>query len=455
MQLASGLVYTSAKVVNNVRVTVQLASGDYHEDNPIIIPDYVSLVGDSLRSCIVRPLNAHADMFRLRNGCYLTNFTFRDGLNAFGAPSFTWDYAIAFDDVNDTTVSRVGYTNLPTSKSIMTLSPYILTVSILSFLGGNGAYVDGNKVSAPNVPVNISEVEINPAGIAPVQCKSMIASAFTMISFSGTGWRVVNDAYVQLVSCFQLFLLNGVYTQSGGYASITNSATNFGKYALRSSGYSPFTFTYDRGFVAAVGSSGSTTTVTSIGTTRPGGPVNEFVIRFRNNNELIYKVDICQRDIGFVIDAIGYDLMFNSNFRSTKAAMTYFEAQASLVLGAQRAATVDAFTFLKSYLVNNIGGDPASVTLVSNNMDIIINLVRDGSINSTTSLISPLPSVVMPAPTDLTVGFSNAAVLIAANRSFLQAEVSAYMTATYYQHTRKINVFAMLVILLMVYNTIY
>ena len=431
MQIAASLVYTSAKVVNGSRVTVQLASGDYSEDNPIIVPDFVILIGDSLRSCIVRPLNAHKDMFRVRNGCYMNNFTFRDGVNALGVPSFTWDYAIAFDDVADTTASRVGYTNLPTSKSIMTLSPYILTVSILSFLGGNGCLVDGNKVSSPNVPDNISEVELNPAGIAPVQCKSMIGSAFTMVSFGGTGWRIINDAYVQLVSCFQLFLLNGVYTQSGGYASITNSATNFGKYALRSSGYSPYAFTFDKGFVASSGSTGTSTTITSLGTTREGGPVNEFVIRFRSNNELVYKVDVCQRDIGYVIDAIGYDMMFNCNFRSVKAAMSYFEAQASLVIGAQRAATVDAFTYLKNYLINNIGGDPVLVASVSDNMDIIINLVRDGSINGATGLISPLPTIVMPSPPTITAGFANAAVLIAANKSFLQAEISAYMASTF------------------------
>jgi len=430
-QLASAMVYTSAKVVNNVRIAINLAPGDYKEDNPIIIPDNVTITGDSLRSCIVRPLNPNVDFFRVRNGCYLTGFTFRDALNNAGVPSFTWDYAIAFDDVEDTTTSRVGYTYLPTSKSIMTLSPYIQTVSILSFLGGNGALVDGNKVSSPNVPKNIVEVEVDPEGIAPVQGKSMIASAFTMISFGGTGWRIINGAYVQLVSCFQLFLLNGVYTQSGGYASITNSATNFGKYALRSSGYSPVAYMYDRGVIAKVGAVGSISNLTAIGLLRPNGPVEQFVIRIRNNNELVYKVETCQRDIGFIIDAIGYDMMFGSNFRSRTAAITYFSAQASLILGVQKTATLDAFNYLKTYLVNNIGGDPVAVASVSSNMDIIINLIIYGSIDPTTKLISPLPTAIMPTPTNLAPGFANAARLVALNRSFLQTEITSYVSSAY------------------------
>jgi len=100
-----------------------------------------------------------------------------------------------------------------------------------------------------------------------------------MLSFGGTGWRVINDAYVQIVSCFQIFMLNGCYTQSGGYCSITNSATNFGLYALRSNGFSPNAFDFDRGYIGATGATGSKQTITAFGWTRPDGPVEEFVLQ--------------------------------------------------------------------------------------------------------------------------------------------------------------------------------
>ena len=97
----------------------------------------------------------------------------------------------------------------------------------------------------------------------------MVANAFTILSFGGTAWRLTNDAYAQIVSCFEIFLLNGVYTQSGGYCSITNSATNFGLYALRSSGYSPKAFNFDRGFVTATGAFEGLQTLSVVGVNRP------------------------------------------------------------------------------------------------------------------------------------------------------------------------------------------
>ena len=423
LQIASGYVYNSIGAVTGDRVVVSVSTGSYVEDNPIIIPDNVSVIGDALRSCLIRPLNANKDMFRLRNGGYFAEFTFRDGITSLGVASYTWAYAVAFDDVFDTGCSRVGYTNLPSTKPIMTLSPYVQNCSIISFLGGNGAYVDGSKISDPNVPTSLLEVEVNPTGAVPVQCKSMIGNAFTMVTFGGTGWRVVNEAYVQLVSCFQLFALNGVYTQSGGYASITNSATNFGKFALRSSGFSPTAYTYDRGFVAAIGSSGSVQNVTAIGFTRPNGPVEQYIVRIYDNNAFTYNVAICQRDVGFIIDAISYDMMFGSNFRSISAAKTYYSAQASTVIGLQKTATIAAFTYLRDYVANAVNGDPTAGTSVITNMNIINNIINTG--------LSSIPAYVLPIPPNRAAGYVDAARLFYANKSFIQDEVVAFLNTNY------------------------
>ena len=278
LQIASGLVYTSGGIPNGVRIAVTVAAGEYVEDNPIIIPDNVSVLGNGLRTCIMRPANAGKDMIRTRNGSYFNEFTFRDGLSG-GVPTFTFDYAVAFDDPTDVNTDRTGYTYLPTTKPVISISPFVQNVSIISFLGGNGILVDGSKVDTPNTPLLQIEAENPVAGLAPEQGKSMVANAFTMISFGGTGWRVINDAYSQIVSCFQIFLLNGVYTQSGGYVSVTNSATNFGLYALRSSGFSPNAFVFDRGYIGTSGTTGSLQTISAFGWTRPDGPVEEFVVR--------------------------------------------------------------------------------------------------------------------------------------------------------------------------------
>lgn len=259
-------------------LTIFVASGDYSEDNPIIIPDNVSIVGDSLRTVILRPLNNKKDFFRLRNKSYLTGITFRDAVDQYGAPSFTFDYAIAFDDPSDTNTSRVGYTGLPNTKPLITTSPYIQNCSLISFLGGNGALIDGDKVVTPNTPGIQAESEIPVSGGAPEQGKSMVANAFTILTFGGTAWKLINEAYAQLVSCFEIFCAQAVYTQSGGYASITNSATNFGRYGLRSVGYSPNSFIFDRGYISQTGLVDSKQAITIIGTGREA--TNHFISRF-------------------------------------------------------------------------------------------------------------------------------------------------------------------------------
>jgi hypothetical protein len=259
-------------------ITIFVQSGDYSELNPVIIPDSVSIVGDNLRSVVIRPLNANKDVFRVRNNTYVTGVTFKDAVTETGDPSFTWRYIVAFDDPDDTTTTRVGYTGLSNEKTLVTASPYIQNCSILSFLGGSGVLVDGAKVKTPNKSPIDQEMESPVVGDIPEQGKSIVANAFTMLSFGGTGWRVINDGYVQVVSCFQIFCKNGTYCQSGGYASITNSATNFGLYALRSQGYSKNSFAFDRGYISALSLVNNKQTATAIGVGREA--INHYITRF-------------------------------------------------------------------------------------------------------------------------------------------------------------------------------
>ena len=623
LQIASGLVYDELGIPNEKRIVISVASGDYVEDNPIIIPDNVSVVGAGLRACNIRPLNANKDMLRVRNGCYFTEITFRDYLDTDKKPYHTFNYAVSFDDPFDSETDRSGYINLPNRKPTITISPYIQNCSIISFLGGSGVLIDGRKVNVPNKPKNAVEAEtpFNELPGVPEQGKSMVANAFTMLSFGGTGWRVINDAYAQIVSCFQIFCLNGSYCQSGGYLSITNSATNFGQYALRASGYSPNAFTFDRGIVVETGTSGPQQTITAIGFGNI--PVQDYVIRFRNplfrrgydllkanvdelkastiswintqiatanadttptiwdsfsydnakcaedvgfiidaliydltyggnletvvagkayydgnslggvdelaptlaayehlkdivnkiiqnkyvvpsvnnlesqvrstgastivagladdliddlityvdpatsdaavstpdtswvdanlvtfsstmstqsasiattitNNitsnysGLSYDIDKCKRDIGLVIDAVRYDMMFNSQFRSISAARSYYRAQASTVTGSQLIATIDAFTQLKAELLTLVTGNTLAIDRVTDKMDLILGILTSGE--------SSIPNrpYALDIPTSGTNNASDAQVLrarnlIQSNRTFIEAEIIAWI----------------------------
>jgi len=266
-----------ASLSGKKEVAIFVEAGDYSEDNPIILYDDVAVIGDNLRNTIIRPQNAGKDLFRVRNGCYLTGFAMKDSIDGNGVPLATFDNAVAFDDPADTNTSRVGYA-VTTAKPIIFRSPYVQNCSILSFLGANGILVDGSKVQSPNITPIAEEGENPVEGDQPEQGKSMVAAAFTMVSFGGIGWRTINDGYAQIVSCFQIFCRYGSLTQSGGYLSITNSATNFGIYALRSTGFSPNSFRFDRGRVATTGTSGGLQTLKTVGLGRSEQDL--YVLRF-------------------------------------------------------------------------------------------------------------------------------------------------------------------------------
>ena len=137
---------------------------------------------------------------------------------------------------------------------VIEASPFIQNASLISFLGGSGCDIDGAKCATPNVPRPGLKLDGQGNTIAQFdpQGKSMVANAFTIISFGGTGYNITNDGYTQVVSVFAIFCQDGVVCQSGGYASVTNSASNFGTYALRASGFRAEPYTFDIGVIDSI-----------------------------------------------------------------------------------------------------------------------------------------------------------------------------------------------------------
>jgi len=56
--------------------TVKVFPGTYVENNPINLPDNVSVEGTELRRCIVTPQNGGEDLFYVSQGCHLTDLSF-------------------------------------------------------------------------------------------------------------------------------------------------------------------------------------------------------------------------------------------------------------------------------------------------------------------------------------------------------------------------------------------
>ena len=65
--------------------TIKVYPGNYTEDNPINLPDNVSVEGTELRRCLVAPQNAGSDLFYVSQGCHVTDLSFVGGPMTNGA----------------------------------------------------------------------------------------------------------------------------------------------------------------------------------------------------------------------------------------------------------------------------------------------------------------------------------------------------------------------------------
>lgn len=173
--------------------TIFVKSGDYTEVNPLQVPAGVSIVGDNLRTTTVRPQTTNQDLFHVRNGCYITGFTFRGHVSPAAAIAFP--------------VAGAGF---------ITTSPYVQNCSSITTTG-TGMRVDGSRASG---------------------LRSMVSDAYTQINVGGVGIHLLNKGYAQLVSIFTVFCDIAILCESGGQCSITNSNSSFGNYGLVANGTS-------------------------------------------------------------------------------------------------------------------------------------------------------------------------------------------------------------------------
>jgi hypothetical protein len=69
----------SAVALSSPGDTVKVFPGTYTEDNPINLPDNVSVEGTELRRCLVAPQNTGTDLFYVGQGCHITDLSFVGG----------------------------------------------------------------------------------------------------------------------------------------------------------------------------------------------------------------------------------------------------------------------------------------------------------------------------------------------------------------------------------------
>jgi len=198
--------------------TIKVSAGSYLENNPLILPKQVSIVGDSLREVSVSPQNANQDLFYVLEGNYIAEMSFTGTLNS-GKAIFAFN------------PNQVGFTSQ---------SPYIQNCT--NFIPNSiGLKIDGSKCIGP--------------------LKSMVLDSYTQYNQGGIGCSITNEGYAQLVSMFTICDDIAIYAGSGSACDLTNSNSSFGNYALVADGVGPRKYT---GIVTSVASENSDTFVLNL-----------------------------------------------------------------------------------------------------------------------------------------------------------------------------------------------
>ena len=428
----SKLTIRAALAVATRDTTIFVKSGDYTENNPLTVPDFVSVVGDNLRSVTVRPQNVTQDLFYANNGCYIANMTFKDHVSPAAAVAFNPDG----------------------SAGVISTSPYVQNCTSLTS-NGTGMRVNGNHA---------------------LGTKSMVVDAFTQYNQGGIGIHMLNGGYTQLVSVFTICCDKGFLCESGGNCSITNSNSSFGNYALYADGVS--TPNYSGKLSGAA--SGQTFVIDNL-TQKPGigdavsfGDGDYYTLSastifktgntditypslaaesatFRNARQTILdertRLQIetikhilnafpgfdfnqfkCSRDVGIIIDAIAYDMVLNTNYRTVKAATSYYRATSTLVVSSQLTQTVSAINFLKVKIFALLINGPADpYSRVVGLFTAFLNIVQNG--------LGATPALLFTPPTGATTATVNASLILQNNRSFIAEETVAYIKNFTYNTT--------------------
>jgi hypothetical protein len=133
-----------------------------------------------------------------------------------------------------------------------------------------------------------------------------------------------------------------------------------------------------------------------------------------------YDQEICRRDTGLILDGVGYDIVFQTNYNQRKAGFLYRQANAAVVIADQLDITTRAITFAHELAIEeNVGLSSGLATEIRNSAVTINTILEVG--------VGAAPSLVMTSPPGLSTDLQNAKTLLLANIDFIRDETIGWI----------------------------
>jgi hypothetical protein len=314
---ASTLLINSNPGLPPYRVSVHVKTGYYTEEAPIIVASNTSIIGDDLRTVVVRPSTATKgeNLFLMNNSTYV------------------WGLRLEGCEIDDLDNPRKGFFFAFAPDAFIATSPYIQNCTCINAPPDKFYTPLDPDASPPNPLVGngpggliIDDSVLN--GYSPL--KSMIVDAYTQVAFNGIGICIRGRGYGQLVSFFTNFSRVGVFCIDGGHASLLNSNTTFGDYGLRAEGkrvlvvpnITVISQSIDTSASLSISSEKTSIRNYMVAKLQSSGSYNQY---YNNPTSSIYLSTIT--DSGLLIDAIASDLLVPKAARTSQFLQGLFKGQ--------------------------------------------------------------------------------------------------------------------------------
>ena len=155
------------------------------------------------------------------------------------------------------------------------------------------------------------------------------------------------------------------------------------------------------------------------------GFIQAEIIEYIDNQYFVYDHKTCARDLGYILDGFGWDVIYQSNYQARKAGNAYQRASSAYVLQTEMAQTDDAIGYIASTVANlaGISTNGNAISNITQGANTIQNIIQNGT--------NSQPALVIPPPPGLNTGIANAVTLIQQNLNFIKAETVAWINQTY------------------------
>ena len=139
-----------------------------------------------------------------------------------------------------------------------------------------------------------------------------------------------------------------------------------------------------------------------------------------------YNEAKCNRDTKFLVDAVRYDFLFGTNYRSVASGKRYYSGAASTVINDQKPQTVGALQQAKQFTIDVISND--SIDSDAGQLwDEIIQIIDSGTGVADPYIYTTLLGGTAAWPTGRDSNFGYAGDQLLTNKGFIQDEIIAWI----------------------------